>query len=405
MAPFPFEQWLGPGAYIIYFIIGMLFGAVLEMSGFAKSTKLAAQFYFKDLTVLKVMFTAIITAMLLIFLASALELIDYDLIWVNPTYLWPGIVGGLIMGVGFIIGGFCPGTSIVALATLKIDGIFFALGTIFGIFVFGETVQLFQNFWNSSFYGRINLPELFGLPTGVAVLFVLFMALLMFWGGEQLERIFGNKNLKKEPKARFAGAGIMIAIAVIILMLGQPTVEDKWEWIAEEKQPLLDNRNVHIHPGEWLEIYYDDTRKLVTLDIRDERGFNLFHLKDARHIDVDDLVPVPSWIAKLPANAVIVTVSNNEMNAVKAWKILVAEKIPNVYILSGGINNWLHTFANKTEKLKPAKQENKALQYEFDKALGSRHPLAEPSAKWLQTLEYDQKVELVKKVRRQGGCG
>ena len=128
MTPFPlplseiFGHW---GSYIVYAIIGFAFGYVLELSGFGNSKKLAAQFYFKDMTVLKVMFGAIIVAMLLVFGATAVGLLDYNLIWVNPTYLWSGIVGGLIMGFGFIIGGFCPGTSLVSMATGKIDGIFF----------------------------------------------------------------------------------------------------------------------------------------------------------------------------------------------------------------------------------------------------------------------------------------
>ena len=95
----------------------------------------------------------------LIFLATGLGLLDYNLIWVNPTYPWPGIVGGLIMGVGFIVGGFCPGTSLVSAATFKIDGIFFAVGGLFGIFLFGETVQSFEAFWNSSYFGRLTLMD------------------------------------------------------------------------------------------------------------------------------------------------------------------------------------------------------------------------------------------------------
>ena len=133
-----FGQW---GAWSVYLVIGMAFGATLESAGFGNSMKLSAQFYFRDMTVFKVMFTAIITASTLVFLSSALGILDYNLIWVPPTYLWPGIVGGLIMGVGFIVGGFCPGTSLVGMATGKLDAIFFVGGVLFGIFMFGETVS------------------------------------------------------------------------------------------------------------------------------------------------------------------------------------------------------------------------------------------------------------------------
>ena len=129
--PLPLTELLGQyGSYFIYLLVGVAFGAALETAGFGNSKKLAAQFYFKDMTVFKVMFTAIIVAMTLIFLSSAVGLLDYNLIWVPPTYLWPGIVGGLVMGVGFIVGGFCPGTSLVAMATGNIGlmafGFFFS---------------------------------------------------------------------------------------------------------------------------------------------------------------------------------------------------------------------------------------------------------------------------------------
>jgi len=161
--PLPLTELLGQdGSYFIYLLVGVAFGAALEIAGFGNSKKLAAQFYFKDMTVFKVMFTAIIVAMTLIFLSSAVGLLDYNLIWVPPTYLWPGIVGGLIMGVGFIVGGFCPGTSLVGMATGKIDAFFFVAGVLFGIFLFGETVSSFAVFFESSYMGRFTLPEYFG---------------------------------------------------------------------------------------------------------------------------------------------------------------------------------------------------------------------------------------------------
>jgi len=185
MAPFDLVSLLGvTGSYFIYLAIGFAFGFILESSGFGDSRQLAAQFYFRELRVVKVMFTAIVVAMILIFWSTALGLLDYDQIWVSPTYLWPGIAGGLIMGIGFIIGGYCPGTSLVSAATLKLDGIFFLLGNITGMVIFGETAGLINTFWNSGYFGTFTLPELLHLETGIVVVLVTCLALGMFAGFE-----------------------------------------------------------------------------------------------------------------------------------------------------------------------------------------------------------------------------
>jgi len=406
MAPFPIEQILGNFAYAVYFLIGVAFGAVLEMSGFAVSTKLAAQFYFKDMTVLKVMFTGIITAMVLIFLATGLGLLDYDLIWVNPTYLWPGIVGGLIMGLGFIIGGFCPGTSLVAVSTLKVDGFFFAVGSLFGIFLFGETVQFFTEFWNSSYLGRFTLPDWLGLPTGVVVFLLVLMALFMFWGGEQLEKIFGKRNLLKEPKARYAGAAAFVVLALAVMVIGQPTLEQKWQKVAGEKQPLLDNRDVFVHPGELQKLMFDDSQSKILIDVRDEADYNLFHLQDAVRCNRQDIDYKAHFIYDISPSTVVVLMSNNEQRAVECWKVLASLKIANVYILEGGINYWLDIFGENGDyhaELQPATGE--AMRHSFDAALGSRWPAAAPELENGETIKYTPKIKLQKVVRKQGGCG
>src|SRR4030067_2377936 len=133
MPVFPLQAFLlplseNPWTYLVFGVIGFGFGFVLELSGFGNSKKLAAQFYFKDLTVLKVMFGAIVTAMVLIFLSSAVGILDFNLVYVPETYLWPGLLGGVIMGFGFIIGGFCPGSSVVSEAAFANAVILFPLG-------------------------------------------------------------------------------------------------------------------------------------------------------------------------------------------------------------------------------------------------------------------------------------
>lgn len=405
--PLPLAELMGHwGSYVVYLFIGVAFGAVLELSGFGKSTKLAAQFYFKDMTVFKVMFTSIIVAMVLIFGASALGLLDYNLIWVNPTYLWPGIVGGLIMGFGFIIGGFCPGTSLVAAATLKKDGIFFVLGVLSGIFLFGETVQYFAGFWNSSYLGRFTLPELFGLPTGIVILAIVLIALVMFWAAEKLEAKYNDQDAQPAPKWRYAAAAVIFLGAVSVLIIGQPTISERWASIADEKTVLLQERAVQIHPGELLDIIHDTKIKVVMLDVRDEVDYNLFHILDAQHIPLEE---IPNHIEEFhfePANTVFVTMSNDEAAATEAWKILQAESVPNVYILEGGVNNWIATFGDDDlTKNFNAGAGNDELCYIFDSAIGDRYDAAEPDPH-AHELIYTPKVKLeLKRAPTSGGCG
>ncbi|MGD8806024.1 MAG: YeeE/YedE thiosulfate transporter family protein [Chloroflexota bacterium] len=405
--PLPLTQILGHwGAYVVFLLIGFAFGFVLESAGFGNSKKLAAQFYFKDMTVLKVMFGAIIVAMLLIFATSAVGLLDYNLVWVNPTYLWPGIVGGLIMGVGFIVGGFCPGTSLVGAVTGKLDAIAFVLGVVFGIFLFGETVGSFNLFWNSSYLGRLTIPDWLGLPTGVVVLLLILMALFMFWGSEQLERIFGKKDPSKAPRWRYGAAGVLVLGALGLIVIGQPTNTDRWAMIADEKQPLLDEREVQIHPGELLDSIHDTSLKVIMLDVRNEVDYNLFHILDARHTPLETLPDIVADLHFEPENALFVTMSNDEAAATEAWKMLVAESVPNVYILEGGVNNWIATFGeDDLTKNFNAGAGDDQLCYIFDSAIGSRYAAAEPDPE-AQELEYTPKVKMeIKRAPTSGGCG
>jgi hypothetical protein len=411
MAPFPLPlaQYLGHfGALAVYLVIGIGFGWVLEMAGFGNSKKLAAQFYFTDLTVLKVMFTAIIVAMVLVFGASAVGLLDYNLVWVNHTYLWPGIIGGLVMGVGFIIGGFCPGTSLVSASTGKIDGLFFVLGTLFGIFAFGETVGLYEKFFYSSFMGRFTLPELFNAPTGWVVVGVVLMALFMFWGSEQLERIFGGADPKAAPKWRYGAAGGLLALAVVVLVIGQPTSADRWARIKVEKESALSSRSVQASPAEILHLVYDPAVKVYLIDVRNETDYNMFHIQDSLHIPYEQL---PAYVAEFnaqPTNTVFVLISNDETAATEAWKYLVAEAVPNAYILEGGVNNWIATFADEEflAEHPPIEAADDQLAHAFPWALGSRYTAAKPVPFEFEELEYEPKVVLqIKRGPLGSGCG
>ena len=406
--PLPLADLLGHwGSYVIYALIGIAFGMTLESAGFGNSKLLAAQFYFKDMRVFKVMFTAIIVAMTLIFLSSALGILDYNLIWVPPTYLWPGIVGGLIMGVGFIIGGFCPGTSLVGLATGKLDAIVFVFGVLFGIYLFGETVGAYAVFFDSSYMGRFTLPELFGASYGTVVFIIVVAALALFVVSEKVEAMVNNQPQQKLPGWSKPAAGALVVLAGVVLVVGQPGNADRWQMIAAESQASLDKREVQIAPAELLNTMNDSKIKIIPLDVRDERYYNQFHLRGAVHVPPESVREKAEELQFELANTVFVVMSNDEAAATEAWKILKAESVPNIYILEGGINAWLDTYAGDSfsDEDKISNRQPGQLAYKFNAATGSRHPAAEPNPGFLD-LKFEPKVILeLKRAPTSGGCG
>ncbi|MCI0712562.1 MAG: YeeE/YedE family protein [Chloroflexi bacterium] len=406
--PLTLADYLGHwGAYVVFLFIGIAFGVVLEIAGFGKSTKLAAQFYFKEWTVLKVMFTAIVVAMVLIFLSTSIGLLDYNLVYVNPTYLLPGIVGGLIMGIGFIVGGFCPGTSLVAAATAKLDGIAFVLGAFFGIFLFGETVEYFEEFWYSTDMGRYTLQDMFGVDAGIVVLAVVLFALFAFWIGEHAEEYFGDFRRASFPRWRYAAAAVLILVAVAVLVLQQPSTQDKWNWIEDEQGERLTNREVQIHPAELLDTMHDNRINAILIDVRDESDYNAFHILDAVHIAPEDINDHIAQFREEPSNTVFVVMSNEEVLATEVWKTLVAESVINVYILEGGVNNWLSIYAEADFKAEyaPVSHASDEFGYALTSALGARHPAARPNPDVFE-IEYEPKVKLQdKRGASGGGCG
>jgi uncharacterized protein len=179
-------------ALTIAFVIGIGFGFFLEQAGFGSGMKLAGQFYFRDLTVFKVMFTAIITAMLGLFWLSWIGIVDLSLVKVLPTYLVPQLVGGIIFGVGFVMGGYCPGTCCIAAVTGRMDGWVHLLGMFAGIFVFAETYPLISDWYSSTAMGEVTLFQVFNLAPGTMVFIIVAIALLGFSGAEYLEKKFSR---------------------------------------------------------------------------------------------------------------------------------------------------------------------------------------------------------------------
>jgi hypothetical protein len=174
--------------FLLAFFIGIGFGFVLESSGFSSSRKLAGIFYGYDTVVLKVFFTGAITCMIGLLLMSLFGWIDLNLVYVNPTYLTSAIVGGVIMGAGFIMGGFCPGTSFCGAAIGKIDAMVFIIGLFIGVYGFAFTYGLWEKLYMAKYLGEPKVSDSLGMSDGLFGLFLILAALGMFYVAEWAEK-------------------------------------------------------------------------------------------------------------------------------------------------------------------------------------------------------------------------
>jgi uncharacterized membrane protein YedE/YeeE len=193
---FPLD--LSPAASAIAAVIlGFGFGFALERAGFGSSRRLTAVFYFFDMAVVKVMFTAIVTAMAGLYLLSAAGLLDLSALYVEPTNYAGAIIGGLVFGAGFVIGGYCPGTAIAACATGKLDAVAFAIGMLGGVYLFAELFSGVDAWAREGAVGEVTLPALTGISMGWFVL--LFVAILATaaWGMGLAERRFAALKPKE----------------------------------------------------------------------------------------------------------------------------------------------------------------------------------------------------------------
>jgi len=183
MGPLYPQELLSPEYnLLIAALIGFGFGYLLEAAGFTNTRKLAGVFYGYDATVIKVFFTAAMTAAIGLFFLHYMGWIDITLTFYPKTFWIPTLIGGAIMGLGFIIGGFCPGTSLSAAATGKIDAMVFIIGVLLGIFGFIFTYDtVWKSLRKSGNLGRVDIAEWIGMKEGLFIFLFTLIALASFY--------------------------------------------------------------------------------------------------------------------------------------------------------------------------------------------------------------------------------
>jgi rhodanese-related sulfurtransferase len=323
---------------VVALFLGMGFGYVLEQAGFSSSRRLAGLFYGYDFTVLRVFFTAAITAMSGVLLLGYFGLLDTDVIYVNPTWLWPAVLGGAIMGVGFILGGYCPGTSVCAASIGKIDAMFFVGGGLLGIFAFAEFFPAYQRFYGSSSLGPIKVFDSLGMSQGLFAFLLIAVAVAAFAATTLIEkRVAGARA----PSRAFT-VGKHVAAGAAVIALGAAFIampDRKTHLIGEVSDPrYLAGHPVDVMaPDELAFRIVDHEPRIQIVDIRSPKAYAGFALPGSRDFQLKEFFgkdPI-EVLSRRHVKKVLVADTEDQEHA--ACLLLERLGYENVVALKGGL--------------------------------------------------------------------
>lgn len=326
--------------FIVALVIGILFGVILEQAGFSTSKKLVGLFYGYDFTVLRVFFTAGIVAMIGVIAMEHFGLLDINLTYVNPTFLWSAIIGGLIMGLGFVIGGFCPGTSVCAAAIGKIDAMIFIAGSFIGVLIFAEGYPLWEGLYKANNWGNVRIFDSLGMQQTVFAFLLTAVALLMFW----IVSIIENRvNGVVKPAIRFTPYYVTIAVIGIALSLTAFVLKERKDSLLDlvKDEQFVKNYNIKtMSVDEFAYRLMKNDNNLQVIDFRSGKEYEKQSLPKSILFTFDNLFEKePSKALKI-RHKINVFVANSEFEERKFAIIANRLNFNNIVILEGGLENF-----------------------------------------------------------------
>lgn len=329
--------------------IGFSFGFALERAGFGSSRRLAGIFYFRDMVVLKVMFTAVIVAMIGLQYAQSLGWISQEQLFFMPSIYGAQIVGGLLLGVGFVTGAWCPGTAAVGMASGRWDAAVFLGGVGIGSILFNEMFGMLKGLYSWGDRGLQFVWLAFGIPAAVFALLFVLVAIGCFWGAEFIERrVAGTGVYWRSPFLQAFSVTLVVLAVGLLAMHGGSATTGKAPANPPSEEALLSKIALagdHMEPEELADRIMRADSSLLLVDIRPSAEFDAFHIRGAVNIE---LAALPVALAPYRNKGLIVLYSNGMTHPAQARDALARTGFDNVYMLTDGLQGF------RDQVLKPA---------------------------------------------------
>ena len=161
-------------------LVGVVMGALIQRVGASSPRMIAAALRLENLTIIKFMATTIAVGMVLVYIMSQFMPMHFD---VKPAYIVGVFVGGLIFGVGFAVGGYCPGTCVVGVGEGRRDAWAAVIGGVVGAVVFTLVYSALEGSMIKPLnYGKVTLADVLHVPAVALAIVIgaLFIAIVVW---------------------------------------------------------------------------------------------------------------------------------------------------------------------------------------------------------------------------------
>ncbi|MGM0601196.1 MAG: YeeE/YedE thiosulfate transporter family protein [Candidatus Rifleibacteriota bacterium] len=336
-------------ALITAFVIGLGSGWCVQQAGLSSSKRLTSLFYFKDMVLVKVGLTAIITAMTGLLFLNFIGLVKMDAINIASTLWGAQLIGGLIFGLGFVIGGWSPGFATVGAVSGRIDAIVFLIGIIIGSFAFSEAYPwINSNFsWGPD---KVNLLfNHFDLNIAEMGLFIAFVGILILWLVEVIESGFEFSEVAQRGKSLW-----IFSIAVLIVASGNnlvfsgakvPAPSHNLTKILREN---VKNQKI-ISPLKLARLIVEGQKKIACVDVRSQKLFDQWHIAGATNLAPEDSLLKLRRYKKFEQ---VILYGNDMIRPAQVQLALQSEGYNNCHLMYGGVEEFFN------QVLKPAALRN-----------------------------------------------
>jgi uncharacterized membrane protein YedE/YeeE len=176
----------GSTALWLAVVFGFIFGLLLHRGGVTSYDVIVNQFRFRDFTVLKIMFTAIVVGAIGVLVLHSMNQANYH---IKPANMLGVTLGAALFGVGMVVYGYCPGTGVAAVATGSMHALVGALGMLAGGMLYAFSFAWVRDhILNVAAKGKLRLPEVTGVPDVGWIAILVVIAAAVFFAVERFSR-------------------------------------------------------------------------------------------------------------------------------------------------------------------------------------------------------------------------